>query len=329
MASLFRSTYRIVFAAFFLLASHAFAATTPATSFPDKPVRMVVPLAPGGGSDIVGRVLAQALSEKWVHPVVVDNRPGAGGNIGNAIVAKSAPDGYTILVSSSTMAISPSLYRNAGSDIILDFQPVTLIASQPSIIAIHPAVTAKSLKELIALMKAQPGKFTFGSAGTGTASHLANEQFAIATDVKALHIPYKSAGLAAIALLAGEIQFMVTNMATALPQVKAGRLKGLAVTGTQRVPAMPELPTAIEAGLSGYEYTTWYAMLLPARTPNAVVSKIHADVVGVIHQREAHERFAAQGLDVIGTNIEEFTSFLKAEVLKWSRVIHVAGLGTN
>ena len=326
MASPFRNTYRIVFAAAFLLAGHAGAAIVPETPFPDKPVRMVVPLAPGGGSDIVGRVLAQALTEKWAHPVVVDNRPGAGGNIGNTIVAKSAPDGYTILVSSSTMAISPSLYRNAGSHIIRDFQPVTLIASQPSIIAVHPAVTAKSLKELISLMRAQPGKFTFGSSGTGTASHLANEQFAIAADVKVLHIPYKSAGLAATALLAGEIQFMVTNMATALPQVKTGRLKGLAVTGTQRVPSMPELPTAIEAGLAGYDYTTWYAMLLPARTPNAVVSKVQTDVVGVIRQRETHQRFAAQGLDVIGTSIEEFASYLKSELNKWNRVIQVAGL---
>jgi tripartite-type tricarboxylate transporter receptor subunit TctC len=328
MTGQFRNLYRNVFVSAVLLICPAFSVTGQTTSFPIKPVRLVVPLAPGGGSDIVGRIIAQALTEKWAHSVVVDNRPGAGGNIGNSIVAKSAPDGYTILVSSSTMAISPALYRHTGPDMIRDFQPITLIASQPSIIAVHPAVPAKSLKELIALMKVRSGKFAFGSAGTGTASHLANEQFAIAANVKALHVPYKSAGLATTALLGGEIQFMVTNMATALPQVKAGRLKGLAVTGTQRVRSVPDMPTAIEAGLEGYDYTTWYAMLLPARTPNAIVSKIHTEVVGAIRQADYREHFAVQGLDVIGTSADEFSAYLKAEIAKWSGVIQVAGLST-
>jgi tripartite-type tricarboxylate transporter receptor subunit TctC len=301
----------------------------PHSGFPVKPVRMVVPLAPGGGSDIVGRIVAQALAEHWGQAVVVDNRPGAGGTIGNAIVAASSPDGHTILVSSSTMAISPSLYRNAPSDIIRDFKPVTLLASQPSILAIHPGVPAGSIKQLIALMKSQPGKFSFGSAGAGTASHLANEQFAAASGVSVLHVPYKSAGLAAAALMSGEIQFMVTNMATALPQVKAGRLKGLAVTGAQRVASVPELPTAIEAGLPGYEYTTWYAMLLPARTPETLVARIYHDVVGTIRRPAVTARLAAQGLDVHGTSPDEFAVYLKSEVAKWTRVIQVAGLHAN
>lgn len=300
-----------------------------AADYPAKPVRMVVPLAPGGGSDIVGRIVAQALADKWGQTVVVDNRPGAGGTIGNSIVARSAADGYTLLVSSSTMAISPSLIKNQPSDIIRDFQPVTLLASQPSIIAVHPGVAANTLKELIGKMKAQPGKLAFGSAGVGTASHLANEQFAVAAGVKVLHVPYKSAGLAATALLAGEIQFMVTNMATALPQVRSGRLKGLAVTGGQRVASMPELPTAAEAGLAGYEYSTWYAMLLPAGTPAAIVNRVHGDVVGVIRQPQVRAQFAAQGLDVHGTSSAEFAAYLKAEVAKWSGVIRVAGLSTN
>ena len=298
-------------------------------AYPVKPVRMVVPLAPGGGSDIVGRIVAQALTEKWGQTVVVDNRPGAGGTLGNAIVARSAADGYTLLVSSSTMAISPSLIKNQPSDIIRDFQPVTLLASQPSIIAVHPGVAASTLKELIGLMKAQPGRLAFGSAGMGTASHLANEQFAVAAGVKALHVPYKSAGLAATALLSGEIQFMVTNMATALPQVKSGRLRGLAVSGGQRVASLPELPTAAEAGLAGYEYTTWYAMLLPAATPAAIVARLHGDVVGVMRQSQVRAQFAAQGLDVHGTSSAEFAVYLKAEVAKWSGVVQVAGLSIN
>jgi tripartite-type tricarboxylate transporter receptor subunit TctC len=300
-----------------------------AAAYPVKPVRMVVPLAPGGGSDIVGRIVAQALTEKWGQTVVVDNRPGAGGTLGNAIVARSAADGYTLLVSSSTMAISPSLIKNQPSDIIRDFRPVTLLASQPSIIAVHPGVAANTLRELMEVMKAQSGRLAFGSAGIGTASHLANEQFAVAAGVKALHVPYKSAGLAATALLAGEIQFMVTNMATALPQVRSGRLKGLAVTGGQRVASMPELPTAAEAGLAGYEYTTWYAMLLPAGTAAAVLARVHGDVVGVIRQPQARAQFAAQGLDVHGTSSAEFAAYLKAEVAKWSGVVQVAGLNTR
>jgi tripartite-type tricarboxylate transporter receptor subunit TctC len=300
-----------------------------AAAYPVKPVRMVVPLAPGGGSDIVGRIVAQALTEKWGQTVVVDNRPGAGGTLGNAIVARSAADGYTLLVSSSTMAISPSLIKNQPSDIIRDFRPVTLLASQPSIIAVHPGVAANTLRELMELMKAQSGRLAFGSAGIGTASHLANEQFAVTAGVKALHVPYKSAGLAATALLAGEIQFMVTNMATALPQVRSGRLKGLAVTGGQRVASMPELPTAAEAGLAGYEYTTWYAMLLPAGTAAAVLARVHGDVVGVIRQPQVRAQFAAQGLDVHGTSSAEFAAYLKAEVAKWSGVVQVAGLNTR
>jgi tripartite-type tricarboxylate transporter receptor subunit TctC len=294
--------------------------------YPSKPVRMVVPLAPGGGSDIVGRIVAQALSGRWGQAVVVDNRPGAGGNIGNAIVARSAADGYTMLVSSSTMAISPSLYREVTVDIVRDFQPVTLLASQPSLVAVHPDVPAKSLKELVALIKAQPGKLAFGSAGAGTASHLANEQFLLAAGAKALHVPYKSAGLAAHALMSGEIQFMVTNLATALPLLKAGRLRGLAVTGAQRAASLPELPTAAEAGLPGYEYTTWYGMLLPAGVPAGLAAKIHADAVAAIREPQTQERFAALGLDVIGNSAAEFAKFLRAEVAKWSRVVQVAGL---
>jgi tripartite-type tricarboxylate transporter receptor subunit TctC len=298
-------------------------------AYPTKPVRVVVPLAPGGGSDIVARIVAQAMTERWGQHVVIDNRPGAGGTIGNTIVAKSAPDGYTALISSSTMAISPSLIKNQPSDILRDFQPVTLLASQPSIIAVNPRVPANLLRELLDLMKAQPGKFAFGSAGNGTASHLANEQFAAAAGVKVLHVPYRSAGLAATALLAGEIQFMVTNMATAMPQVKAGRLKGLAVTGAQRVPSVPDLPTAAEAGLQGYEYTTWYAMLVPAGTPSQIAARINRDVTDTIRQPLLRERFAAQGLDVHATTAAEFGAFLRAEVEKWSGVVRIAGLNPN
>ncbi|MDP3714882.1 MAG: tripartite tricarboxylate transporter substrate-binding protein, partial [Burkholderiales bacterium] len=213
-------------------------------SYPSKPIRVVVPLAPGGGSDIVARIAAQALSDAWGQTLVIDNRPGAGGTMGTMIVAKAPADGYTALVSSSTMAIGPALFKNIGFDVLRDFAPVTLIADQPSIIAVNTKVPAKSLSELIALFKAQPGKYAFGSAGNGTASHLANELFKLSAKVDTLHVPYKSAGLASTGLLSGEIQYMVTNMATALPLVRAGRLNGVAVTSAKRVPAAADLPTA-------------------------------------------------------------------------------------
>jgi tripartite-type tricarboxylate transporter receptor subunit TctC len=296
------------------------------SAFPEKPVRMVVPLAPGGGSDIVGRIAAQALTEQWGQPVVVDNRPGAGGTMGNDIVAKSVPDGYTVLVSSSTMAIGPALYKNLSSDILRDFSAVTLIAEQPSIIAVNTKVPAKSLSELLALFKAQPGKYAFGSAGNGTASHLANELFKLSAKVDTLHVPYKSAGLASTGLLSGEIQFMVTNMATALPLVRAGRLHGVAVTSAKRVPAAAELPTAIEAGLPGFEYTTWYGMLAPAGTPKPVIKRMYGDLSALLRQPRIQERFSAQGLEVRASAPEDFSKYLASEVARWQQVVNAAGI---
>ncbi|MBY0268953.1 MAG: tripartite tricarboxylate transporter substrate binding protein [Burkholderiales bacterium] len=295
-------------------------------AFPVKPLRMVVPLAPGGGSDIVGRIVAQALTEHWDQPVVVDNRPGAGGTIGSDIVAKSAADGHTVLVSSSTMAIGPALYKNLSSDILRDFVAVTLIAEQPSIIAVNTRVPAKSLAELVALFKAQPGKYAFGSAGNGTASHLANELFKLTAKVDTLHVPYKSAGLASTGLLSGEIQFMVTNMATALPLVRAGRLNGVAVTSAKRVAAAADLPTAGEAGLPGFEYTTWYGMLAPAGTPKPVVARIYSDLSGLMRQPRIQERFSAQGLEIRATSPQDFGKYLASEVARWQQVVTAAGI---
>jgi tripartite-type tricarboxylate transporter receptor subunit TctC len=294
--------------------------------FPAKPVRMVVPLAPGGGSDIVGRIAAQALAEQWDQQVVVDNRPGAGGTIGNDIVAKSVPDGYTVLVSSSTMAIGPALFKNLSSDVLRDFAAVTLIADQPSIIAVNTKVPAKSLPELIALFKKEPGKYAFGSAGNGTASHLANELFKLTAKVDTIHVPYKSAGLASTGLLSGEIQFMVTNMATALPLVRAGRLNGVAVTSTKRVPAASDLPTAGEAGLPGFEYTTWYGMLVPAKTPKPIIARMHGDLSTLVRQSRIQERFSAQGLEVRATSPQDFGKYLASEVARWQQVVNAAGI---
>lgn len=302
----------------------ALAQTAP--SWPARPVRIVVVFPPGGSSDIVARVLAEALGPRLGQRVVVDNRPGAGGTIGSDIVAKSAADGHTVLVSSSTMAIGPALYKNLSSDILRDFVAVTLIAEQPSIIAVNTRVPAKSLAELVALFKAQPGKYAFGSAGNGTASHLANELFKLTAKVDTLHVPYKSAGLASTGLLSGEIQFMVTNMATALPLVRAGRLNGVAVTSAKRVAAAADLPTAGEAGLPGFEYTTWYGMLAPAGTPKPVVARIYSDLSGLMRQPRIQERFSAQGLEIRATSPQDFGKYLASEVARWQQVVTAAGI---
>ena len=309
----------------------AAAATAPlhaaqTASYPNKPVRMIVPFSPGGGSDIVARTVAQGLTGKWSEPVVVDNRPGAGSTVGTAIASKANADGYTVMVSSSAISSSPALYRKLSFDITRDFIPITLIASQPSVLAIYPDVGAKSVKEFIALAKAEPGKFTFGSAGVGSATHLGSELFRVKAGIQLVHVPYKSAGLAATGLLSGEVQVLMTNMATALPLVKAGRVTGLGVTSKQRSPLAPELPTVSEAGVTGFEYATWYGMLVPAGTPAPVVYKLNSDVVTLLTTGAPRERLAAQGLSVYATGSGEFGRFLKSEVEKWKQVTASAGI---
>jgi tripartite-type tricarboxylate transporter receptor subunit TctC len=316
----------VVVGAFMGLSSILQPAHAATPGYPSKPVRVVVPLAPGGGSDIVARIAAQALSDAWGQTLVIDNRPGAGGTIGTSIVAKAPADGYTALISSSTMAIGPALYENIGYDIIKDFSPVTLIADQPSIIAVNPKVPAKNLPELLALFKKEPGKFAFGSAGNGTASHLANELFKLSAKVNTLHVPYKSAGLATTALLSGEIQYMVTNMATALPQVRAGRLTGVAVTSTKRAPAVPDMPTASEAGVQGFAYTTWYGMLVPAGTPAAVVTRVQGELAKQVANPEVEKRFSGKGLSVHASRPQDFAAHLNAEVTRWKQVVSAAGI---
>lgn len=313
-----------------LLAAAAFPAAPAQAAergaYPSKPVRMIVPLAPGGGSDIVARIVAQALTAQWNQSVVVDNRPGAGSTIGTTIAARATPDGYTLLETSSSFVIGVALYRKLSYDVVTDFHAISLLASQPSIIAINPGVSAKSLKDLVSMMQADPGKLGFGSAGQGTASHLANELFLISAGIKATHVPYKSAGLASTALLGGEIQFMVTNMATAVPLVRAGKLRGLAVTSSRRAPSVADIPTAAEAGIPGYEYVTWYGLLAPASTPRTIISKVHGDVTKLLSSPQVRERLAARGLDAQPTTPEEFAAYVKSELTKWRGVVKAAGL---
>lgn len=297
--------------------------------YPIKPVRMIVPLAPGGGSDIVGRIVALALAEYWGQPVIVDNRPGAGSTVGTSIAARARADGYTLLVSSSSMAISPALYKNLNFDIKRDFDEVTLIASQPSILAVNLSVPVISVGDLIALAKSQPGKLSFASAGPGSATHLGTELLQHAAGITMLHVPYKSAGQATSALLSGEVQVLLTNMASTLPFVKSGKIKALGVSSLTRSPLAPELPAIAEAGIPGFEYVTWYGMLVPEGTPKAVIARIQTDTARIIGNAQMKARFARLGLTVYGTPPEDFRTYLNAEIAKWDKLVRMAGVRTQ
>lgn len=303
----------------------ALAAET-AASYPARPVRMIVPFATGGGSDIVGRIMAQGLNEHWRQSVVVDNRPGAGSTLGTALAARAAADGYTVLVSSSAIAFSPALYKSLSYDIRRDFTPITLLARQPSILAVAATVAVGSVKELIEMARAHPGKLTFGSAGVGSATHLGGELLRYAAALDMTHVPYKSAGLAMTALLANEVHVLMTNTATVLPHLANGRVRALATSGRMRSALVPELPTIAESALPGFEYDTWYAMLAPAGLPAQLASRLHVDSAAVMTHPRYRERFASLGIDIAVSSPQALREFLAAEVAKWGRVIRVAGL---
>jgi tripartite-type tricarboxylate transporter receptor subunit TctC len=302
--------------------------TTPAgaqsSAFPAKPVRMIVPLAPGGGSDIVGRVVAHGLAELWERPVIVDNRPGAGSAVGTSIAAKAVPDGYTWLVSSSSIAISPALYQNLDFDIVRDFSGVTLLASQPSMLVVHPSVAAASIKELIALAKSQ--KLSYGSAGVGSATHLGTELLLYTAKIPMLHVPYKSAGQATGALLAGETQVLLTNMASVVPHVASGRLKAVGISSKKRSPVVPHVPALAESGLPGFEYATWYAMLVPARVKPELIAQIHLATAKVLRSPAVAKRLESQGLDIHASTPAEFVRFLDSELARWDGVVKTANI---
>src|SRR5215470_11825452 len=267
-------------------------------AYPSRPVKLVVPFPPGGPLDVIGRAIAQKLTEVWGQSVVVDNRPGAGGNIGADVVAKSPPDGYTILMGAlSTHAVNPSLYATMPYDPIKDFAPITLVAITPNVLVVNASLPVNSAKEFIAYAKANPGKLAFGSGSNGSAGHLAGELFKVETGSDAVHVPFKGGAPATQALLAGDKQFMFDNLANAMAQVKAGKLRALAVTTAERSKLAPELPTMAEAGLPGFDISTWYGLLAPAGTPKAVIDKWNAEVTKILNSPDMRERLLAQGAE--------------------------------
>lgn len=307
----------------------AWAETPGHASYPAKPVRMIVPLAPGGGSDIVGRIVALALGDRWHQSVIVDNRPGAGSTVGTSLAAKANPDGYTILVSSSSVAISPALYRNLDFDVRRHLTGVTLIASQPSILAVSSAVPASSVKDLVALAKSAPGKLAYGSAGAGSATHLGTELFKYMSGTNILHVPYKSAGQATSAVLGGEVQVLLTNMASVMPHAKTGRLRILGITSAKRSSIAPDVPTVAEAGVPGYEYSTWYVLMAPSGTPADLVERLYRETTAVLRNGVVAERFSQQGLEIHALPPAQTKTYVEAEIVKWDKVVRAAQIRAN
>lgn len=303
-----------------VLAAVAVAAV--AQSFPNRTVRLIVPFPPGGGTDILARPIAQKLSEKWGQPVVIDNRAGAGGNVGTKAVADAPADGYTLIFGvQGTHAVNQSLYSNAGFDSTKDFAAITMVANTPNILVIHPSVPANSVAELIALAKQKPGALNYATPGNGTPSHLATEIFKRMAGVDLTHVPYKGSGPALADMLGGQTQVWIANAPVVLPQIKASKLRALATTSAKRPSIAPDIPTLDESGLKGYEADTWYGLFAPVKTPKAVLDKIHADVVAVLQSPEIRETYALQGAEVVANGSEEFTRQLNDDVAKWKKVI--------
>jgi tripartite-type tricarboxylate transporter receptor subunit TctC len=287
---------------------------------------MIVAYPPGGGTDQVGRVMADQLSQTLGQNVVVDNRGGATGNIGTELAARAVPDGYTLLMGNvAPNAVNVSLFKKLGFDPVKDFAPVSLVAITPNILVAHPSIPVKTVKELIAYAKARPGTLNFPSAGVGSSSHLAGEMLKSLAGISMVHIPFKGGGPALVAVIAGEVQIMFATMPAAMPHVKSGKVKPVAVTAAKRSQAMPELPTIAESGVKGYEASTWYGLLAPARTPPAIITRLHADTVKIL-AGPTRQRLEVQGFEPEGGTPAEFAAYIKSEIVKWAKVIKDAGI---
>ena len=296
-----------------------------APAWPTKPVRMIVPFPPGGSTDVISRILGQRLADGLGQPLVIDNRGGAGGNIGTDLAARSAPDGYTILMGTVTMSINPFLYTRMSHDVLKDLAPVSVVASAPQIVVVHPSVAARSMRDVIDLAKAKPGTINFGSSGNGTSGHLGIEMLKAATGIQVVHVPYKGAAPAMADLLAGQVQVMFETITTAIPQIKAGKIRGIAVAAAKRSTLLPELPPLTDT-VPGLDTTSWYGLMVPAGTPRAVIDRLHAETVKALALPDVKERLAGLGTETVGNTPAEFQRYLQAEMAKWQKVIRQAGI---
>ncbi len=303
-----------------------FTGGTLAAAFPDRSLRLVVPYPPGGGTDIVARAIGQKLAEAWKQNVVIDNRGGASGNIGTELVARAAPDGYTLLTVISAFAVNPSIYKQLPWDPVRDFAPVSKVGSSAYILVVHPSVPARSVSQLIALARAEPNALSFVSSGIGGPLHLAGELLKTRANINMVHVPYKGAGPAIVDLLAGQVQVLFGSSVTMLPHIRNGRLRALATTSAKRLPAAPEIPTMAEAGVPDCEVDGWYGILAPAGTPPDRVRKLSDQIAAIMRTSEMRERFAKEGREAMGTTPEEFSRFIAAEIAKWAQVVSATGI---
>ena len=294
-------------------------------AWPSRPLRMILPFPPGGGTDILGRLIAERLSAGLGQPVVTENRGGAGGNVGAEAAARSAPDGYTIVLVAPSLAISPTLYSKLNYDPVKDLAPVSLVATVPNVMVTQPSLPG-DLKAFIAAVKARPGALNFGSGGAGTSNHLAGELFNLVAGTKLVHIPYKGVNLAMQDVLSGNVHLVFIGIPAAAPHIKAGKLRALALVAPQRSAALPDVPTVAEAGLPDFEVTTWYGILAPAGTPRGIINRLNAELVKVMHAPELKEKLAATGTEPLTSTPDEFAAYIRKEIAKWGDVIRKAGV---
>ena len=313
----------IVVAAIIFLGWHA---PVFAQAYPSKPVRIISPFAPGGGNDTICRIIAPRLGENLKQQVIIDSRPGANGIVGTEVAARSAPDGYTIILIPSGHAVNASLYKKLPYDSIKDFTPITLVATSPLILVMHPTVPVKNVKELIAFARARPGQLTYSSAGVGASAHLAGALFETMTGTKMVHVPYKGSALALTDLIGGQVSLSFSTSASAMPHVRSGRLRALAGTGATRSPALPDLPTVAESGAPGYEASLWYGFVGPARMPAEIVQRLNSEIVAVLKLPEVRDRLANEGVEARSTTPEEFAKLLMSDLKRWANVIARAGV---
>ena len=296
-----------------------------AQTYPAKSIRIVVPFAPGGGADIIARVIGQKMSETWGQQVIVDNRAGASGNIGAEIVAKSPADGYTLLMASSALAINPSVYKSVPYDAVKDFAPITQPGLLPNILVVHPSLPARSVKDLVALAKSKPGQLSYASAGAGTGTHLAAEMFKLMAGVDLVHVPYKGGGALISDLLSGQVPLTFATLPSVMPYIKAERVRPLAVTTTQRWPGLPQVPTMMESGYKDFEISTWIGLLAPAGTPKEIVARLHGEVARIIRLPEVQERFRDLGIQPVGDTPEHYQQYIRNELAKYAKLARQSG----
>lgn len=298
-------------------------------AWPAKPVRMIVPQSPGGSTDLVARPLAQLLGVAFGQTVLVDNRPGAGSVIGTEIVARAAPDGYTLLVIAASFTATPALHQKLPFDSQRDFVPIVVLSAFPNLLVVHPSVPVKTVQELLALARARPGALNFGTSGAATGTHMSMEMFMHMTGTKLVHVPYKGGAPSVQALMSGEVQVNMATISTALPQVRAGRLRALAVTSLRRSSVLPDLPTVAESGVPGFDYASWTGMLAPAKTPMAVISRLNAESVRAMQGPEMKALLATEGAEPVGSSPQQFAEQIRTEIARWTQVVKAAGIRPN